>query len=75
MATITTLTDGETTTLTGDLTEESVFELERCAQEPLCCAVQVDLCDIGQICVAGKALLAKIFGEGLGPWVGAQASP
>jgi ABC-type transporter Mla MlaB component len=69
-------TDGRTASLilTGDLTFDSVSRLEQswrriCSSE----SVEIDLCQVGTIDVAGKALLARMFSEGVGLVVGTHA--
>jgi hypothetical protein len=76
MLTIKTHTDGRTASLilTGDLTFDSVSRLEQswgriCPSE----SVEIDLCQVGTIDVAGKALLARMFSEGVGLVVGTHA--
>jgi ABC-type transporter Mla MlaB component len=76
MLKIETLSDGQSTNLvlTGDLTDESVFQLEqewRKSREAG--LVQVDLCDVGEIDGSGKTLLCRMFSEGVGLVVGAHA--
>ncbi len=77
MLTIKTFTDGRTASLilTGDLTSDSVSNLEQswrriCSSE----SVEIDLCQVGTIDVAGKALLARMFAQGVGLVVGTHAS-
>jgi ABC-type transporter Mla MlaB component len=77
MLTIETLTDGRTASLilTGDLTFDSVPKLEQnwrriCSVE----SVEIDLCQVGTIDAAGKALLARMFAQGVGLIVGTHAS-
>ena len=77
MMTIKTLSDGRTASLilTGDLTFDSVSKLEqswRCIS--FFESVEIDLCQVGTIDDAGKALLAKMFAEGVGLVVGTHAS-
>lgn len=75
MLTIEELSDGRTTTLvlTGTLSANDLPELERCWKNARCQgAVQVDLCDVRQIDQAGKALLARMFADGVCQEVGAH---
>jgi ABC-type transporter Mla MlaB component len=68
MLTIEALSDGHTTTLvlTGTLTADDLPELEHCWEKARNQgAVQVDLCDVKEIDPAGKALLARMFAEGV----------
>lgn len=75
MLTIESLSDGRSTTLvlTGTLSASDLPELERCWKSARSQgAVQVDLCDVKQIDQAGKALLARMFAEGVCLEVGAH---
>jgi len=77
MLTIKTFTDGRTASLilTGDLTSDSVSNLEQ-SWRRICSSdsVEIDLCQVGTIDVAGKALLARMFAQGVGLVVGTHAS-
>jgi ABC-type transporter Mla MlaB component len=76
MLTIKTLIDGRNANLIvhGDLTENDVFELEKYWRHTSSCeSVQIDLCEVGTIDDAGKALLARMFAEGVGLVVGTQS--
>jgi ABC-type transporter Mla MlaB component len=77
MLTIKTLTDGRTASLivSGDLTADEVQKLEQCWRKNYSCeSVEIDLCQVGTIDLAGKALLARMFAEGVGLVVGTHAS-
>jgi ABC-type transporter Mla MlaB component len=68
MLTIEALSDGHTTTLvlTGTLTADDLPELEHWWKKARSQgAVQVDLCDVGDIHPDAKALLATMFAEGV----------
>lgn len=77
MLTIKTLTDGRTASLivSGDLTANEVLKLEQCWRHNCSCeSVEIDLCHVGTIDMAGKALLGRMFTEGVALVVGAHAS-
>jgi ABC-type transporter Mla MlaB component len=77
MLTINALTDGRTASLivNGDLTASEVLKLEQCWRQNCSCeSVEIDLCQVGTIDTAGKALLARMFAEGVGLVVGAHPS-
>jgi ABC-type transporter Mla MlaB component len=76
MLKIETLSDGQTTNLilSGDLTDESVLELEqewRKSRE--LGPVELNLCDVGEIDPSGKKLLCRMFSDGVGLVVGSHA--
>ncbi len=76
MLTIKTYTDGRTASLilTGDLAFDSVLRLEQSWRRISSSeSVEIDLCQVGTIDVAGKALLARMFSEGVGLVVGTHA--
>ena len=69
------LSDGRNTSLilTGELTDESVAELEQQWRKNRPAGhVQVDVCDVKRIDQSGKALLARMFCEGVGLVVGSH---
>jgi ABC-type transporter Mla MlaB component len=75
MLTIEPLSDGRTTTLvlSGTLTAHDVPEVERCWKTARRQGgLQVDLCDVKEIDDAGKALLARMFADGVCLEVGAH---
>jgi ABC-type transporter Mla MlaB component len=77
MLTIKTITDGRNASLilSGELTVESVLQLEQSWRRTCSCeSIEIDLCQVRTIDVAGKALLARMFAQGVGLVVGAHAS-
>jgi ABC-type transporter Mla MlaB component len=76
MLTIKTISDGRNASLivTGNLTDSDVPALERHWRETRTCeSVEIDLCQVGSIDPAGKALLARMFSEGVGLVVGTRS--
>jgi hypothetical protein len=76
MLTIKTLTDGRSASpiVTGNLTADDVSTLEQQWRQTRSCeSVEIDLCQVGIIDYAGKALLARVFSEGVGLVVGTRS--
>lgn len=76
MLKIETLSNGHSTNLvlTGDLTNDSVFQLEKqWRQLRTSGPVELDLCDVGEIDREGKMLLCRMFTDGVELRVGAHA--
>ena len=70
------LSDGRNISLilSGELTDDTVLTLEqRWCQSRSTGSVQVNVCEVKRIDAAGKALLARMFSEGVGLVVGAHA--
>jgi len=77
MLTIRTITDGRNASLivTGNLTANDVSTLEQHWRQTRACeSVEIDLCQVGSIDPAGKALLARMFSEGVALVVGSHSA-